>query len=221
MTIGTVLVEVRTMRVTVGVARACNHKAAYIITCHWLNRSPVDAFLNLHRYLAAVDHFFMLQSPSFLAQLSPDPLTATPTTSASSLHQPNTVGDIFQASHLDLVITTILPATATLLAIAFDLLARVSYPKSVKRVAYTLSKPFRDFFTLADVDQSTPCPIGCALWNSRLLALGSVFQSIGWLAVLAYKEHVADWQGSFRAGVTFLAWVSSNLPITRHGPDES
>ena len=117
------------------------------------------------------------------------------------------LGDILDIPHLRLVLTSVLPASAALLGLGLDLFSRLSYPAPVRRVARTLTSPFRDFFTLQDVEAPTPCPLHRAPWKARVLVLGSVAQSLGWLAVLAYEQEVGEWQGSLRAGVAFLAWV--------------
>ena len=80
----------------------------------------------------------------------------------------------------------------------------------MQNAALKLSRPFRNFFTLQDVEAPTPCPLHRAPWKARALVAGSAVQSVGWLAVLAYKQEVADWEGSLRAGVAFLAWVRAS-----------
>ena len=169
----------------------------------------------------------MSSTPSMVAQHAfrfpdlsrpPDPLDllqqfspATTPVSAVS-RSPGPLGDVLNTPHLELVVTTVLPAAAALLGLAFDLLSRVPYPKSVRRAARTLTIPFRNFFTLDDVEAPTPCPLHRAPWKARALVLGSVVQSVGWLAVLAYKQEVGEWHGSVRAGVAFLAWVRASPP---------
>ncbi|KAI0359724.1 P-loop containing nucleoside triphosphate hydrolase protein [Trametes cingulata] len=116
--------------------------------------------------------------------------------------------DVLKIPHLDLLITTLLPAAAALLILTHDVLARIPYPAPVRRAARTLSRPFRNFFTLADLaEEPVPCPIGRAPWKARALAAGAAAESVGWLAVLAYKEEVGEWEGGVRAGVAFLAWT--------------
>ena len=123
---------------------------------------------------------------------------------------PAPLGDLLDIPDLTLLVTTILPAGAALLGLTYDLAARVPYPKPVQRVARTLTSPFRNFFTLDDVEAPTPCPLHRAPWKARALVLGSVVQSVGWLAVLAYKQEVGEWPGSVRAGVALLAWVRAS-----------
>ena len=119
-------------------------------------------------------------------------------------------GPLGNSPQLDFAVTTLLPASAALLALCFDLLSRISYPKAVQNASLKLSRPFRNFFTLEDVEAPTPCPLHRAPWKARALVAGSAVQSVGWLAVLAYKQEVADWEGSLRAGVAFLAWVRAS-----------
>ncbi|KAI0775079.1 P-loop containing nucleoside triphosphate hydrolase protein [Trametes elegans] len=123
-----------------------------------------------------------------------------------------TPDDILHIPHLNLILTTFLPAGTALLFLTYDLLAGIKYPGFIRRAATAISRPFRNFFTFEDVEHPTPCPIGHAPWKARVLAVGTITESLAWLGVLAYKEEVGDWPGSLRAGVTFLAW---SLAFTR------
>ncbi|OJT02453.1 ATP-dependent bile acid permease [Trametes pubescens] len=133
--------------------------------------------------------------------------TPAPTTLVDIAHPPAFgPDDILHIPHLRLILTTLLPATVALVVFSYDVLARIPYPRPIRRVAHILARPFRNFITFEDLDEPTPCPIGHAPWKARALAAGSVAESIGWLAVLAYKEETGDWTGSVRAAVNFLAW---------------
>lgn len=143
------------------------------------------------------------------AFLVPTPAAAT----LIDIARPPTFGpdDILHIPHLRLILTTLLPSTVALVVFSYDLLARIPYPRAIRRVAHILARPFRNFITFEDLDEPTPCPIGHAPWKARALAAGAVAESIGWLAVLAYKEETGDWTGSVRAAVNFLAWVSEHI----------
>ncbi len=133
--------------------------------------------------------------------------TPTPLASVAASESTRPLSDILDIPQLAFILTTALPAGAALLGLGHDLVSRVPCPKPVQRIARTLTSPFRNFFTLEDVEAPTPCPLNRAPWKTRVLVLGSVLQSLGWLAALAYKQEVGEWQGSLRAGVAFLAWV--------------
>ena len=116
-----------------------------------------------------------------------------------------------------MVLTTLLPAATALFIFTYDVLARIPVPAYVRRIAHTLTRPFRNFFTLEDITvdgyEPVPCPIGHGVWKARVLAAGSVVESVAWLAVLAYKAEVGgeDLEGSVRAATGFLAWVSADV----------
>ena len=142
---------------------------------------------------------------------SSSPTPVSPAPASSSLATSDHDAPLGSNPQLGRLVTTVLPASAALLVVAFELLSRIRYPKPVQNVAYKLSRPFRNFFTLADVEAPVPCPLHQASWKARVLVVGSAVQSVGWLAVLAYRQEVTDWEGSVRAGVAFLAWVRTLL----------
>nr|VWP00151.1 Trehalase (EC (Alpha-trehalose glucohydrolase) [Ganoderma boninense] len=146
---------------------------------------------------------------------SPSPTPASPALSLATSDSP---APLASNPQLDRLVTTILPASAALLAVAFELFSRIRYPKAVRNVACKFSRPFRNFFTLADLEAPVPCPLHQAPWKARVLVLGSAVQSVGWLAVLAYKQEVADWAGSVRAGVAFLAWTFALTRVLARPP---
>ena len=153
-------------------------------------------------------------------QSTPDPahapLACDSGSPAARAGSPAGSGPLQHGHDVDLLLATILPAAAILLAFGTDVFSRLPYPPALRRAARTLSSPFRDFFTLSDVEAPTPSPLHGAPWKARVLVIGSVAQSIAWLAVLVYREEVGDWQGGVQAGVVFLAWVRiPSLPVVK------
>ncbi|KAH9902650.1 P-loop containing nucleoside triphosphate hydrolase protein [Cubamyces lactineus] len=141
--------------------------------------------------------------------------------------QQNTSFEVPDALHipeLRQVLTTLLPAAITLLIFTYDVLARIPVPAYVRRIAHTLTRPLRNFFTLEDITadgyEPVPCPIGHGIWKARVLAAGAVAESVAWLAVLAYKAEVGgeDLEGSVRAAAAFLAWTYAFTRVVAKPP---
>ena len=68
-----------------------------------------------------------------VAQHAPDYIRASRSSSRSTVAHPGSLADILHNPYFELVLTTVLPAVAILLALSADVLSRLPYPLSTHR----------------------------------------------------------------------------------------
>lgn len=105
---------------------------------------------------------------------------------------------------------TILPGAVILLTLLFDLLARIHWPKALRRLGSKIRSPFVDFITLDELKSELGPTLTPPAWKPRTLVVLSTLQAAGWAAVLAYGFLAGDVDSIrlVRDAVGLLSWVS-------------
>ncbi|KAH8100998.1 P-loop containing nucleoside triphosphate hydrolase protein [Cristinia sonorae] len=119
------------------------------------------------------------------------------------------------------VLGTIIPAAVVAFTLTYDFLSTVHLPKFISGFIRFLRAPFMNFIYLEDLEEEPGEQQLPPLWKSRLLAILSCLEAIGWAAVFAYNEFLgAEIVENIQAGVGFLTWsyaffrVLAKPPVT-------
>ncbi|EMD33950.1 hypothetical protein CERSUDRAFT_117480 [Gelatoporia subvermispora B] len=154
---------------------------------------------------ALLDHGF---AQTQLSVAVSTPITAAHESSTSSARPETNI----------MLLCIILPAGSVALILLYDLLSSLYYPKVLRRIARSLSSPFRDFLALEDLEETAE-PLGpSAIWKGRSMVVLSVCECVAWAAVLAYSEAVHEGVLEARAIVVCIAWLYVSLRLAIKSP---
>lgn len=98
------------------------------------------------------------------------------------------------------------PGALTLIAIIYDGLSSVTWPKGILTAVAFLSSPFQNFLTIDDLKNIGPRTTP-PVWKLRALIALAFVNSIGWLAFLAYVLMIDEAELAVQALIAPITWV--------------